>query len=64
MGSFGWMELLLVVLIVVILFGAGRIAKAGGELGKAIKAFKDGLKGDDDKAIQSEAKDIDHVEKD
>ncbi len=34
--------------MIVILFGAGRIAKAGGELGKGIKAFKDGLQGKDE----------------
>lgn len=41
-------EILIIVLVIVILFGAGRIAKAGGELGKGIKAFKDGLQGKDE----------------
>ena len=39
---------MIIVLVIVILFGAGRIAKAGGELGKGIKAFKDGLQGKDE----------------
>ena len=41
-------EILIIVLVIVILFGAGRIDQAGGELGKGIKAFKDGLQGKDE----------------
>lgn len=40
-------ELLLILLIVILLFGVGRIGKIAGELGSGIKAFKDGLRGDD-----------------
>jgi len=47
MPQLGIWEILIIVLIIVILFGAGRIAKAGGELGKGIRAFKDGLQGKD-----------------
>ena len=39
-GSFGWMELLLVLFIVLIVFGAGKIPQLGEGLGKAIKGFK------------------------
>ncbi|MCA1837758.1 MAG: twin-arginine translocase TatA/TatE family subunit [Actinobacteria bacterium] len=39
-GSFGWMELLLVLVIVLIIFGAGKIPQLGEGLGKAIKGFK------------------------
>jgi sec-independent protein translocase protein TatA len=39
-GSFGWMELLLVLIIVLIIFGAGKIPQLGEGLGKAIKGFK------------------------
>jgi sec-independent protein translocase protein TatA len=34
--------------IVVLLFGIGRISKVGSELGKGIRSFKEGLKGEDD----------------
>jgi len=37
-----------VLAIVVLVFGVGRISKIGGELGSGIKAFKDGLQGDDE----------------
>ena len=40
MFGFGWMELLLVLLIVLIVFGAGKLPQFGEGLGKAIKGFK------------------------
>lgn len=39
-GSFGWMELMLILIIVLIIFGAGKIPQLGEGLGKAIKGFK------------------------
>ncbi len=45
---FGGWELVIVLAIVVLVFGVGRISKIGGELGSGIKAFKDGLQGDDE----------------
>jgi sec-independent protein translocase protein TatA len=44
--SFGLPELLIILVIVILLFGVGRIGKVGGELGKGIRSFKDGLSGD------------------
>ncbi len=41
----GW-EWIIVLLIVLLLFGPGRISKMTGELGKSIKSFRDGLAGD------------------
>lgn len=49
MGSLGTPELLLILAVVILLFGVGRITRIGGELGGAVKAFRDGLAGDDDK---------------
>jgi sec-independent protein translocase protein TatA len=42
----GGMEWVIVLLIVLLLFGPGRIGRIAGELGKSIKAFRDGLTGD------------------
>lgn len=42
----GGMEWVIVLIIVLLLFGPGRIGKIAGELGKSIKAFRDGLTGD------------------
>ena len=44
--SFGVPELLIILVIVILLFGVGRISKVAGELGKGIKSFKDGLQGE------------------
>jgi sec-independent protein translocase protein TatA len=52
-------ELLIVLIIVVLIFGVGRIANIGGELGKGISAFRKGLKGDD----QTETKPEDEEKK-
>lgn len=46
MGSFGFQELLIILLIVVLLFGARKLPELGRGLGEAIKGFKSGLKDD------------------
>lgn len=43
MGTMGGYELLIVFVIVLLLFGIGRIGKIGHELGTGIRAFKQGL---------------------
>ena len=44
MGSIGLPELLVVLAVVLLIFGVGRIARVGGELGKGVSAFREGLK--------------------
>ena len=44
MGAIGWPELLLILAGVLVVFGVGRIARVGGELGKGVSAFREGLK--------------------
>jgi sec-independent protein translocase protein TatA len=43
--DFGLPELLIILVIIVILFGPGRIGKVAGELGKGIRSFRDGITG-------------------
>ena len=43
--SLGPTELIIILIIVVLLFGVGRISKISGELGAGIRAFRDGLSG-------------------
>lgn len=53
---FGGPELLIVLVIVILIFGVGRIANIGGELGKGISAFRKGLKGDEEEKHKEEEK--------
>ncbi len=46
MFRLGVPELLILLTIVVVLFGAGRIGKIASELGSGIKSFKENLHGD------------------
>jgi sec-independent protein translocase protein TatA len=47
--SFGIWELLLVLLIILLVFRAARLPQIGEALGKAIRGFRKGFSGDDDK---------------
>ncbi len=47
MGDIGLPELLLVLAIAVLVFGAGRLADIGKGLGEGIRGFKQAMKGDD-----------------
>ena len=40
MPSLGWQELTIVLVIVIIIFGAGRLPEIGGALGKSSKEFR------------------------
>lgn len=44
MPSLGWQELLLILLIVVIIFGAGKLPEIGGAVGRGIKEFRSATK--------------------
>jgi sec-independent protein translocase protein TatA len=46
-------ELILILIIVILLFGVGRIRKIAGELGSGIRAFREGLETDKDKPSDS-----------
>ena len=52
--GFGIPELLIILVIVLVLFGVGRISKIAGEMGSGIRAFKDGLQGSEDKKNEDE----------
>ncbi len=48
-GSLGLPELLVIFLIVIVIFGAGKLPQLGKGLGDGIRNFKDSLKGDEQK---------------
>ena len=50
-GSFGLPELLIILVIVVVIFGASKLPQLGKGLGEGISNFRDGLKGKDDKML-------------
>jgi len=55
-GGIGIPELLIILVIVLVIFGAGKLPQIGGNLGKAIKNFKGGIKEDavEDKSAKAE----------
>ena len=48
MGGFGWPEILIVLVIVVLIFGVGKVADVGPALGKAISGFRDAVQMDEE----------------
>lgn len=51
-GSFGLPELLIILVIVVVIFGASRLPQLGKGLGEGISNFRDGLgKGNKDEKV-------------
>jgi sec-independent protein translocase protein TatA len=49
MGSLGVPELLIILAIIIVIFGANRLPGLGRGIGDAIRGFKEGVKTDDDK---------------
>ena len=47
----GFQELLVILLIVIIIFGASKLPQLGKGLGEGIRNFKKGLKADDEKSL-------------
>jgi sec-independent protein translocase protein TatA len=56
MGNIGATEILLIALVALLLFGAGRIADIGKGLGEGIRNFKQGLKDEDEKKVEDKKK--------
>ena len=43
-GRIGWMELLIILAIVILIFGTKRLRNLGGDLGSAIRNFRSSMK--------------------
>ena len=51
MGSTSWVHWVILLVVVVLIFGTKKLGNMGGDIGKAVKGFKDGVKGaDEDKS--------------
>jgi sec-independent protein translocase protein TatA len=55
MGSMSIWHWLIVLVVVMLIFGTKKIGNMGSDLGKAVKGFKDGVKGDEEKAADAQA---------
>jgi sec-independent protein translocase protein TatA len=52
MGSMSIWHWLIVLVVVMLIFGTKKIGNMGSDLGKAVKGFKDGVKGEEEKAAE------------
>ncbi len=52
----GWLEIVIVLVIVLLLFGPGRIGKVAGELGKGLHNFRKGISGEDEEKKDEDKK--------
>ncbi|CDG80748.1 Sec-independent protein translocase subunit TatA [Janthinobacterium agaricidamnosum] len=53
MGSLSIWHWLIVLVIVMLVFGTKKLGNMGSDIGKAVKGFKDGVKGEEDKPAQN-----------
>jgi sec-independent protein translocase protein TatA len=52
MGQVGIFQILIIALVILVLFGRGRISEMMGDFGKGVKSFRQGLT-DEEKAAQT-----------
>ena len=68
MGGIGIWQILIVAVVVLILFGRGRISEMMGDFGKGISSFKKGMNEEEEKTpaskaqIEAPAKDVSQTE--
>jgi len=66
MGSFSIWHWLIVLLVIVLIFGTKKLGNIGSDLGKAVKGFKEGVKGEEEKSattVEKSTIDVDAKEK-
>ncbi|TYO99079.1 sec-independent protein translocase protein TatA [Geothermobacter ehrlichii] len=59
MFGLGTQELIIILIIVLVIFGAGKLPQVGGALGKGIRNFKKGMNDDSDDQDAQELKRLD-----
>lgn len=59
---FGWTELLLVLLIVLLVFGASRLPEIARSLGSSVNEFKEGLETGNEETLEEENEDSSQAE--
>ena len=58
MFDIGPQELILILVLVLIIFGAGKLPEVGGALGKSLRSFKEGMKEEENRAGSQDPKSI------
>jgi sec-independent protein translocase protein TatA len=56
--NLGPTELIIILVIIIVLFGVGRISKIAGEMGSGIRAFREGLREDETNDDEEDIQDI------
>ena len=58
-AQLGSTELLIILAVVILIFGVGRIGKLGGELGSGIRAFRKGIQEPEDgETVQGQQEEV------
>jgi len=57
MGSLSIWHWLIVLVVIVLVFGTKKLGNVGSDIGKAVKGFKDGVKGEEEKPGASQVAD-------
>ena len=60
MGNIGWTGIIIIAILVVILFGKGKISSIMGDLAKVIKSFKKGMSDDNTSTTEDSNKNSDN----
>ena len=59
MGNIGWTGIIIIAILIVILFGKGKISSIMGDLAKGIKSFKKGMSDDNISTKEDDKSDTD-----
>ena len=51
MFGLGTSELMIILVLVLIIFGAGKLPQVGASLGKGLRSFKEGIKGVEEASV-------------
>lgn len=63
MFGLGSTELIIILVLVLIIFGAGKLPQVGGALGKGLRNFKDGVKEGNEEKSEKDHDQIDNGDK-
>ena len=64
MFGLGTTELIIILVLVMIIFGAGKLPQVGGALGKGLRNFKDGVKDGNEEKSEEDPEKIDDKDQD